>query len=158
MWRFQNLWFNSASALLPMTRTHIAVRDREFIITRAKDRCEYCQSPAGFATQSFSMEHIIPVSRGGETELANLAWACPGCNGHKYNKIQVPDPADGKLVSLYNPRNEDWESHFKWDEEFSHVIGLTPTGRATVSTLKMNRSGLVNIRRALFAIGVHPPP
>lgn len=140
-----------------MARKYVAARDREFIAERARDRCEYCQSPAEFATQTFSIEHIIPVSCGGETELDNLALACPGCNGHKYNKTQAPDSVDGKLVLLYNPRKQKWQDHFKWNDDFTHVIGLTPTGRATISTLRMNRLGVVNIRSALFAIGAHPP-
>lgn len=90
--------------------------------------------------------------------MDNLALACPGCNGHKYNKTEAPDPADGELVPLFNPRKQEWQDHFKWNEDFSHVVGLTPTGRATVSALNMNRPGVVNMRLALFVIGSHPPP
>jgi hypothetical protein len=37
------------------------------------------------------------------------------------------------------------------------MIGLTPTGRATVEVLQMNRAGLVNMRQVLYLIGKHPP-
>jgi len=37
------------------------------------------------------------------------------------------------------------------------IIGLTPTGRATVEVLKLNREGLVNLRQVLYAAGKHPP-
>ena len=37
------------------------------------------------------------------------------------------------------------------------MIGLTPTGRATVETLRLNREGVVNLRRILFLVGLHPP-
>jgi hypothetical protein len=43
------------------------------------------------------------------------------------------------------------------NEDFTRIVGLTPTGRATVSALQINRPGVVNMRRALFAIGLHPP-
>ena len=141
-----------------MNRKRPTAGDRELVATRAKGRCEYCQSPAKFATQSFAIEHILPTSRGGKTVMDNLALACPGCNGHKYDKTEAPDPVDGGLVTLFNPRQQQWLDHFKWSEDFSHVVGLTPTGRATVSVLNMNRPGIVNIRLALFAIGSHPPP
>jgi len=36
-------------------------------------------------------------------------------------------------------------------------IHLTPTGRATGEVLRLNRPGVVNMRRALFAVGLHPP-
>jgi len=110
-----------------------------------------------FATQSFSVEHILPVSRGGETSLENLALACPGCNGHKYTKVEAPDPADGVLVSLYHPRIQKWQDHFRWNEDFTLIVGITPTGRATVNALQMNRPGVVNMRQVLFASGLHPP-
>ncbi len=96
------------------------------------------------------------MSRGGDTVIENLAFACPGCNGHKYNKIQAPDPADGRLVTLYNPRMHRWRDHFKWNADCTRIVALTPTGRATVSALHLNRPGVVNMRRALFAIGRHP--
>jgi len=140
-----------------MSRRRVTAREREIIAERAGDRCEYCRSPADFATQSFSTEHIVPVSQDGETALDNLALACPGRNSHKYNKTEVPDPVDGTVVPLYNPRKQRWRDHFRWNEDFTCIIGLTATGRATVSALQMNRPGVVNLRRALFAIGVHPP-
>jgi 5-methylcytosine-specific restriction endonuclease McrA len=140
-----------------MPRRHVTAQERHIIAERARGCCEYCRSRVDFATQSFSVEHIIAVSRGGETALDNLAFACPGCNGHKYTKTEAPDPVDGTVVPLYNPRVQRWQEHFRWNEDFTRIVGLTPTGRATVSALQMNRSGVTNIRRALFAIGLHPP-
>jgi hypothetical protein len=31
-------------------------------------------------------------------------------------------------VPLYHPRGDTWESHFAWSNDFTLVIGLTPTG------------------------------
>ncbi len=45
----------------------------------------------------------------------------------------------------------------EWNEDFTEIVGLTPAGRATTRCLQMNRLGVMNIRRALFAIGQHPP-
>ncbi len=140
-----------------MPRRYVSAEERQIIAARARGRCEYCQSPADYATQSFSVEHIVPVSRGGDTLLDNLALACPGCNAYKHAKIEALDPVDGIVVSLYNPREQKWQDHFAWNEDFTRILGLTATGRTTVSTLQMNRPGLVNIRQALFAIGLHPP-
>jgi hypothetical protein len=140
-----------------MPRRHITIREQESIVERAGGCCEYCRSRADFATQSFSIEHVVPISQSGETAQDNLALACPGCNGHKYAKTRAPDPIDGVIVPLYNPRKQDWSENFRWNEDFTHIIGLTPTGRATVDALYLNRPGLVNLRRVLFAVGLHPP-
>jgi hypothetical protein len=37
------------------------------------------------------------------------------------------------------------------------VIGLTATGRATIQELKLNRAGVINLRRVLFTMSEHPP-
>lgn len=42
---------------------------RHEVERRAKGRCEYCQSPAKYATQRFALDHIIPRSQGGDTSL-----------------------------------------------------------------------------------------
>jgi hypothetical protein len=110
-----------------------------------------------YAAQPYVFEPIKPISLGGKTTLENLALACGGCNGHKYNRVEAADPVDGKPAALFNPRRQRWQEHFTWSRDYSHVFGLTPTGRATVETLKLNRPGVVNIRKLLLTIRKHPP-
>jgi hypothetical protein len=128
------------------------------VVERAQGSCEYCRNQARFATQSFSIEHIIPQSKGGQNALDNLALACQGCNNHKYNKTEVIDPITGEIAPLYNPRQQKWPDHFTWNEDFSLIIGMTTIGRVTVETLRLNRAGLVNLRRVLYMASEHPPP
>jgi len=90
--------------------------------------------------------------------MDNLAWACQGCNGCKHVSTVAVDPGTGKEVSLYNPRQERWNEHFAWTDDCAYIVGLTPVGRATVEKLKLNREGLVVLRRVLFTAGLHPPP
>jgi len=58
---------------------------------------------------------------------------------------------------LYNPRKDKWNMHFQWNDECTHIIGITPKGRATVVALKMNRINVVNQKKVLKFYGVHPP-
>jgi len=48
-------------------------------------------------------------------------------------------------------------THFAWDDEYTKLTGLIPVGRATVEALRLNRNGLVNMRRVLYCVGEHPP-
>ncbi len=107
--------------------------------------------------QSFSVEHIVPRARGGTNTLDNLALACQGCNNHKYLKTEDRDPITGMVVPLFHPRQQRWNDHFVWSEDYTLIIGITPIGRATVEALRLNRPGLVNLRRVLYAMGEHPP-
>ena len=63
----------------------------------------------------------------------------------------------GDPVLLFHPRNQRWRDHFAWTADCTAILGLTPTGRATVEALHLNREGLVNLRRVLYAAGEHPP-
>lgn len=110
-----------------------------------------------FATQSFSVEHILPRARGGSSELENLALSCQGCNSHKFTKTEGFDPLTKQTAPLFHPREQRWRDHFTWNEDYTIVLGVTSTGRATVDELYLNRSGLLNLRRVLFASGEHPP-
>ncbi len=123
----------------------------------AKNCCEYCYSQEKFATHSFSVEHIKPLSKGGNNNFDNLALSCQGCNNHKYNKTEGKDAVSGAIVSLYNPRQQNWQEHFNWNQDYTLIIGLTPRGRATVEVLRLNREGLVNLRLILYRMGEHPP-
>ena len=130
---------------------------KQIIAERANHCCEYCLSQACFATQSFSIEHIKPRSQDGETTLENLALACQGCNAHKYIKTTAYDFITQQQVALYHPRQQNWHEHFKWNHDFTLIVGISSIGRATVESLHLNRSGLVNLRQVLYQAGKHPP-
>lgn len=132
-----------------------AVKDA--VAALAGFRCEYCGSPSRFCPDSLSIEHVVPRSQGGADDPANLALACQGCNNHKYTSVEAVDPITGHIVALYSPREHDWQDHFAWSADFLVMLGITPTGRATIEKLRLNRPGVVNLRGLLRLIGLHPP-
>jgi len=140
-----------------MSRRYITSTEEIQIIERANRLCEYCRCSMDYSAQPFVIDHIVPIAEGGTTTMENLAFACGGCNGHKYTKIQALDPVSRELVSLYNPRTQKWLDNFVWSDDFLQAVGLTAIGRATINALQMNRSEVVNIRKLLLMAGLHPP-
>ena len=59
--------------------------DREFIIKRDKSTCHICGKKVAFS--KIELDHIIPISKGGEHTQANVAVAHKKCNRQKYNKV-----------------------------------------------------------------------
>jgi hypothetical protein len=140
-----------------MPESRLSRATREEIFRRAAGCCEYCCSQERFSPDSFSVEHITPRARGGGGDLENLALACQGCNNRKYVEVAGIDPVSGLSASLYHPRLQLWNDHFAWSADGAAIVGLTPTGRATVEKLELNRPSLVALRRILFDAGEHPP-
>lgn len=140
-----------------MSRPYISAELRRLVFIRAHGCCEYCRCQVRYSPGAFHIEHIHPVESGGETVAENLALACQGCNSHKYTKIAARDPGTGKVVALFHPRQQRWNEHFGWNEDCSLILGLTPTGRATVLALQLNRERVVNLRRVLYQAYQHPP-
>jgi len=84
----------------------------------------------------------------------NLAYACLRCNAWKGSDIGSVDPETGQLVSLFNPRQQEWAQHFKLQ---GFVIEpLTVEGRATARLLRLNIDKRVVERRALMLVGRYP--
>lgn len=140
-----------------MPKDYVSAKLKQRVFERGKGCCEYCRSQVKFAIDPFVVEHVIPMSRGGATTEENLALACQGCNNYKYTKVEGVDPVDGQAAPLYNPRTMIWSDHFAWSDDAAIAIGLTPIGRATVKTLRLNRPGVVNLRQLLRTTGQHPP-
>ena len=130
-----------------MSKPSLTTQQRALVAERANDCCEYCFSQLRFSPDPFSVEHVLPQSGGGSDLPDNLALACQGCNAHKYTATEATDPASGERAPLYHPRLDTWGDHFV----------LNPTGRATAAKLKLNRLGVVNLRRVLAGLGEHPP-
>lgn len=122
---------------------------------RAAGRCEYCRMAQSLQGATFHVEHIIPRSRDGASHIDNLAWACPSCNLHKSNRVEVTSVDSGGMVHLFNPRKDDWHDHFRWDGY--QMTGITPIGRATIEALFLNHDRRIKIRQAERLFDLFPP-
>jgi len=128
---------------------------RDDVVRRAGCRCEYCRMHQSLQGATFHIEHIVPRSRGGATVSHNMALACPSCNLHKSDQVHVPDPDSAEFVQLFHPRHNVWSEHFAWSGY--RLIGMTATGRATVSALHLNSDRRLRIREVEERFGLFPP-
>src|SRR5690348_8447107 len=95
--------------------TYIPAALREEVTQRAKDRYEYCQTPQAIVIE-MQIDHIIPESAGGLTQLDNLCLACVGCNQYKGDHQSGIDLETNREIPLFNPRTQRWSEHFDWNE------------------------------------------
>jgi hypothetical protein len=121
---------------------------------RAGGICEYCQMPEDCDELDFQVDHIIARKHHGDDDLDNLAWACFACNNHKSSDIAGRDVVTGDIVRLFNPRQDFWDEHFRWDGP--ELVGVTPIGRVTVDVLSINLWYRRVLRESLIAEGVFP--
>lgn len=142
------------------------VRDR--VATESLYRCGYCRTPQSIAGYRLTIDHIIPEARGGTSVEENLWLACAACNQFKGVQTQARDPRTLRQVRLFNPRQQQWETHFLWDrgtasdppgtwDRGTVISGLTACGRATVVALQMNRPEIVAARSLWVQAGWWPP-
>lgn len=117
---------------------------RELVVSRAENRCEYCRLSQLAQEAAFHVDHIIPQSAGGPTDLDNLALSCVTCSLRKAARLTVRDALTGTDVPVFNPRRNVWSNHFRWDGVL--IVGVTAIGRATADTLQMNRPQILSIR------------
>ncbi len=62
----------------------------------SKGVCYYCKTPV--APKELTMDHVVPISRGGKTTKGNVVPACKECNNKK--KQLLPMEWDQYLTSL----------------------------------------------------------
>jgi hypothetical protein len=129
----------------------------EAVRQRANHCCEYCHTSEQWQYVRFTVDHVIPLSRGGSEGMDNLALACFHCNRRKSDRLTVVDPGSGKQVPLFNPRRDEWNAHFVWSADGLRIIGLTPVGQATIEALALNRERVIGIRAVDRLVGRHPP-
>ncbi|MEA5421078.1 HNH endonuclease signature motif containing protein [Spirulina sp. CCNP1310] len=129
---------------------------REQVIHRAQNYCEYCGLSQIGQEATFHIDHIFPLTAGGETSFANLALACVSCSLRKGARQTAIDPKTNQTVPIFNPRSQNWFEHFAWDDV--SVVGLTAIGRATLTLLVMNRPTILAIRQEQKFFQRHPQP
>lgn len=63
------------------------ILSRKNILRRDSHKCQYC----GRSDLTLTVDHVLPVSRGGEDTWENLVCACVNCNNRKGDR--TPDEA-----------------------------------------------------------------
>jgi 5-methylcytosine-specific restriction endonuclease McrA len=69
---------------LPFKR---ASATRENVLKRDNHQCQYCGRSVNMSTGT--VDHVVPVSRGGRHEWTNVAAACWKCNNKKDNLTAI---------------------------------------------------------------------
>ena len=52
-----------------------------------KGICHYCHSRVG--REQLTMDHVVPISRGGKSKKGNLVPACKACNNKKKSLLPI---------------------------------------------------------------------
>jgi 5-methylcytosine-specific restriction endonuclease McrA len=69
--------------------------NRKNILKRDEHKCQYCS--ASLNPKNQTLDHVLPISRGGKDSWTNLIACCKPCNAKKANK--TPEEAGMKLLS-----------------------------------------------------------
>jgi len=70
-----------------------AIYGRTSVLRRDRFRCAYC------GRTGHTLDHVLPISRGGTSTWLNTVTACGSCNGRKANRT----PAEAGMRLLFEP-------------------------------------------------------
>ena len=88
---------------IPYGHAHVGLTKHRLFV-RDRQTCAYCSNR--FSEGELTVEHILPVSRGGLHEWTNVVTACRSCNTRKGNRR----PEEANMPLIYVPyavcRNE----------------------------------------------------
>ncbi len=135
-----------------MSYTWIPAALRRSVVERASECCEYCGIPEKAVFAHHQIDHIISEKHGGATESHNLAFCCLLCNKNKGSDIASIDPRSGEIVPLFNPRNDDWATHFELRSD-GRILAKTGVGRATARLLRFDEPDRITERHLLIEAG-----
>jgi 5-methylcytosine-specific restriction endonuclease McrA len=103
----------------PYRRRNTARFSRQHVFMRDDHTCQYCLET--FTAKELTLDHVVPIVRGGRTTWSNVVTSCSACNQRKGSKtpaeagfhhFEMPaEPDPGFLPDLfhYRLRKEDGE-------------------------------------------------
>jgi hypothetical protein len=94
------------------------------------------------------------LKHGGKTGLLNLAYACSVCNQNKGSDLGTFLPNSKRLIRLFNPRKDNWATHFTLG--YGEIIPKTLIAAATIKVLDINNVDRIILRQALMDEGLYP--
>ncbi len=96
--------------------SYLSANLRDRLLEADNRHCVYCYTTEANTGQPMTLDHIVPQTQNGETTFTNLCFACRRCNEFKGSLTRAQDPLTGEIVALFQPRQQNWNDHFQWDE------------------------------------------
>jgi len=100
--------FNIPIVIRLMSYIHKPIHPRKIsrqgILSRDKNTCQYC----GISSESLTLDHILPKSRGGKHTWENVVAACIKCNHEKAGLT----PQEAKMKLNNKAKKPNIDSHY----------------------------------------------
>lgn len=117
------------------------IAHRKWLMQWQQSRCYHCNSEID--GDNYHLDHIVPISKGGQHSQDNLAISCPRCNLSKNSKILNAEWVPDWFISVDNP--------FVFGEEVDEWIGSGHTVKILSTFFLSERNG-IDSRRHVKAI------
>lgn len=129
-------------------REHFTLDEKEDICAKSGNKCAHCGTPI-YAGYQMTVDHFIPLDKGGSNQMINLIPLCKDCNETKDNKLYSMDYIQ-YLKPKYKKQIEDYLN------SYVQVIDYCQRHRLLAYD-EYNRSILItpkNVRRKNKSVGV----
>lgn len=145
-------------------RVWLSYVEKREILQKSKGRCAHCGKKIEVGKDAtFSLDHVIPLSKGGTNDITNLVGLCDECNKNKGDEIVDIDswykfiqPKEGKsLKECFETYCKDYEflsekSIFSKDTfPIDVVMYPTVSRRSNRGSIKSKKR--VNIKKAVYS-------
>ena len=87
-------YVNRPRPVVKLTRREVFARDNY--------TCQYCCRR--FNSRELNIDHVMPISRGGETSWKNVVLSCMPCNHRKRNRT----PTEARMRLVRQPFEPNW--------------------------------------------------
>ncbi len=75
---------------------------RHNVFLRDRHQCQYCHNK--FSEKKLTIDHVVPLSKGGKHDWSNVVTACSACNNKKADRT----PEQAKMKLLKSPERPSW--------------------------------------------------
>lgn len=97
---------------------------RKWVFLRDDYTCQYCRTT--LTSAECTLDHVVPVSKGGKTTWHNVVTSCRKCNNEKGNNESIvpetmPDQPDYWVLASNRQKKKPQVSHSSWLYYLGHV-------------------------------------
>ena len=129
-------------------REHFTLDEKEDICAKSGNKCAHCGTP-NYAGYQMTVDHFIPLDKGGSNQMINLIPLCKDCNESKDNKLYSME-----YIKYLKPKYKQQIKDYL--DSYVQVIDYCQRHRLLAYD-EYNRSILItprNVRRKNKSVGV----